>query len=231
MAHELCKLFILPKECMSKESFTISGAIKEGWELTKVNIGFLVVYQIILFFLIWLFNDSNYDWKLAPVQFIGWIIIILGKMGFYNSALLLTKGLKPSFDQFYANWRLLLSWIVASFLFVIMFVVGLILLIVPGLYVLATFGFYPFFILDKRLGPIESLKQAAEATKENRWQILLLFLACAGIDILGLLFFGVGILIAAPITIIALATVYDKLSGQSKTTIQPEDIQASSTQP
>lgn len=225
------KIIILNKEFMSKESFTIAGAIREGWELTKVNIGFLVVYQIILFFLIWLFNDSSENWHFALTQIIGWIIIILGKMGFYNSALLLTKGLKPRFDQFYVNWRLLLSWIVASFLFAIMLIVGLILLIVPGLYVLATFGFYPFFILDKGLGPIESLKQAAEATKENRWQVLLLFLACAGLDLLGLLFFGVGILIAAPVTMIALATVYDKLTGQSKTTIQPEDIHVNSTHP
>ena len=137
------KIIILNKEFMSKESFTIAGAIREGWELTKVNIGFLVVYQIILFFLIWLFNDSSENWHFALTQIIGWIIIILGKMGFYNSALLLTKGLKPRFDQFYVNWRLLLSWIVASFLFAIMLIVGLILLIVPGLYVLATFGFYP----------------------------------------------------------------------------------------
>ena len=75
------------------------------------------------------------------------------------------------------------------------------------------------------------MKQAAEATKENRWQVLLLFLACAGLDLLGLLFFGVGILIAAPVTMIALATVYDKLTGQSKTTIQPEDIHVNSTHP
>jgi uncharacterized membrane protein len=206
---------------MTKRVFTIGGAIREGWELTKANIGFLVVYQIILFFLMWLFNNLQEDWK---IQFIGWFIIILGKMGFYNSVILLTRGLKPSFDQFYKNWRLLLSWIIASCIFSILFVIGLVFLIVPGLYLGAALGFYPFFILDKGLGPIKSLKASAKATRGNRWHVFLLFLACTGLDVLGILCFGVGILISSPITLIAIATVYEKLTGQSKTTIQPSDL-------
>lgn len=209
---------------MQDKSFTIGGAIREGWELTKVNIGFLVVYQVILFFLMWLFGDAQNHWKFAPIQLIGLIVIILGKMGFYNSALLLTKGLKPRFDQFYKNWRLLISWIVAGFLFGIMFAVGLVLFIIPGLYVWAVFGFFPFFILDKGLGPIEALKQSAEATRGIRGPVLLFLLACAGIDLLGVLCLGVGLLIASPVTLIAMATVYEKITGQSKTSIQPDDI-------
>lgn len=209
---------------MRNKFFSISGAIQEGWELTKINVGFLVVYQIILFILMWLFGDLKENWKLSPIHLVGWIIIMLGKMGFYNSALLLTRGLKPSFDQFYNNWRLLLSWIIAGFLFGIMFVIGLLLLIVPGLMVWAIFGFYPFFILDKGSGPIEALQQSAEVTKGMRWHILLLFLACAGLDLLGLLCFGVGLLITAPVTLIAMASVYRKMIGQSRTSIQPDDI-------
>lgn len=209
---------------MQNTSFTIGGAIREGWELTKVNMGFLIVYQVILFFLMWLFSDSTKDWRSAPIQLIGWVIVVLGKMGFYNSALLLTKGLKPSFDQFYKNWRLLISWFVAGLLFGIMFIGGLILFIIPGLYAWSVFGFFPFIIMDKGVGPIEALKRSAEITQGIRGPVLLFFLACAGIDILGLLCFGVGILIAAPVTLIAMATVYEKLSGQSKISIQPDDI-------
>ena len=210
---------------MRNQSFTIKGAIQEGWELTKVNIGFLIAYQILLFFVMWLFGGNAQDnWKLTPIHFIGWIIIMLGKMGFYQSALLLTKGLKPGFDQFYRNWRLLLSWIIAGIVFGIMFAIGLLLLIIPGLLVWATFGLYPFFILDKGSGPIEALQQSADATRGIRWHMLLLFLACAALDLLGLLCFGIGLLIAAPVTLIAMAVVYRKITGQSQTSIQPDDI-------
>lgn len=212
---------------MQNKSFSISGVLKEGWELTKVNIGFLIVYQIILFFLIWLFGDLyeiGQNWKFTPTKIIGSLIVTLGKMGFVNSALILTKGQKPSFDQFYVNWRLLLSWIIAGFLFGIMFVLGLALLIIPGLIVWAAFGFYQFFILDKNLGPMEALKKSAEATYGIRKHVLLFFIVCLGIMILGFLCFGIGILIAEPVTLIAMAVVYDKLTGQTLTTIQPNDI-------
>lgn len=209
---------------MTNKLFSISGAIREGWELFKVNFGFLIIYQIILFGLLWLFSDAKKDWKLEAIHLVGWFVIILSKMGFYNSALLLTKGLKPSFDQFYSNWRLFLSWIVAGFLFGIMIMLGLFLLIIPGIMVWVVFGFYPFFILDKGSGPIEALQQSAEATKGIRWHLFLLFLSCAALDFLGVLCFGVGLLIASPVTLIAVASVYRKITGQAKTSIQPDDI-------
>lgn len=209
---------------MNDKKINISGALKEGWELTKINIGFLVVYQLIWIFLAWLFIDHEDYTRIGLIQIIGVIILTLGKIGYYNSSLLLTKGLKPSFDQFYKNWRVFFSWIIAGFIFGLMFSIGLSLFIFPGLYVLATFGFFPFFIIDKGSGPIEALEKSAEATKGMRMELLLFFLACAGIDALGVLFFGVGILIASPVTLIAMASVYEKITGQMATSIQPDDI-------
>jgi len=49
-------------------------------------------------------------------------------------------------------------------------------------------------------------------------------LASIGLNILGLLFFIVGIFITLPITLLALATVYRRLTGQAKISIQPRDI-------
>ena len=204
-----------------KPSFTISGALREGWRLTKDNIGFLIVYQIILYFILFLTESTPGNWKWALLSFLGWIVIILGKMGLYNSTLLITGGIKPRFDQFYQNWQMLFSWIVSSFLFGIMFVIGLVLLIVPGLYVWARYGFYPFFILDKKCGPLEALEQSSIATQGIRWPVFLLFLACAGLDILGVLFFGIGLLITVPITLLALATVYQQITNPSKKDNEP----------
>lgn len=209
---------------MNDKSFSISAALREGWELTKVNIGFLVIYQIILSIVAYIFTGPNPSVQSALLGVIGAIIVLLGKMGFYNSVLILTTGGKPSFDQFYKNWPKLLTWIVANFLFVLMFVIGLILIIVPGLYVWAAFGLFPFFILDKDAGPIQALKQAWQATQGVRIDVFLLFLACLGINILGLLFFFIGVFITFPVTLIALATVYRKLTGQTKVSIQPTDI-------
>lgn len=209
------------------KSFYIKNVLKEGWDLTKVNIGFLLCYQIILIALSFLIGATEGNWKLTPLNIIGLILLILGKMGFYNSCLMITTGNKPGFDQLFKSWPYFLSWIIASFLFGIMFGIGLILFIIPGIYVFARFGLFPFFILDKNLGPIDALKQASQASEGIRWELALFFLACLGINILGILLFGIGIFITIPITLIALAIVYYHITGQNKKSIQPEDIEQS----
>lgn len=197
---------------MDDQPFTVGEAIKKGWELTKEYLGFLLGYQVILYFLFILFGGSHSGLGWATWSLFGWILVILVKMGLYNSALLITRDIKPGFDQLYSNWRLFISWVVASILFGIMFVVGLILLIVPGCYVLARYGLFPFFILDRNLGPLEALKQCGKATEGMLWKLFLLFLACVGLNILGFLVLGVGLFISVPVTLLALATVYRQIT-------------------
>lgn len=204
---------------MPTPPFTIGGAIKEGWELTKKHLGFLIVYQIILLILIGAFGGLMDSHPVAHT--IGWIIIALASMGFYNSALLITSGITPTYDELYKNWRLLVSWIVAHLLFEILFIVGFILLVIPAFYFLARFGLYPFFILNKDLGPIESFNYASLASEGVRWPLFLLFLACIGLNILGALFFIVGLFITVPVTLLALASVFRKLTNVQDTTTIP----------
>lgn len=62
----------------------------------------------------------------------------------------------------------LLRYIGASILFWIMVYLGLMLLIVPGIYVLLTYSFYGLVMVDQKLGPIAALKRSAEITKGSK---------------------------------------------------------------
>lgn len=192
--------------------FMVGEVIKEGWRLTKANLGYLIAYQIIMIALFLLFSGSYHGLAGLIWEIIGWAVFILVKMGLYNSALLITKKTKPEFEQLYQNWPSFLSWVIASILFSIMFAIGLALLIVPGCYILAMYGFFPFFILDKGVGPLDALKESARATKGIRGLVFLLFLACFGLDLLGLLFFGVGLLLTIPVTLLALTVAYRRIA-------------------
>lgn len=195
-----------------QQPILIGEAFKEGWKLTKEHLGFLIGYQIILYFLAILFSGAHRGFAWSAWHILGWIVVILAKMGLYNSILLISVGIKPTFSQLYANWHLFFSWVVASFLFAVLFIIGLILLIVPGFYVWARYGLFPFFILDKGIGPIEALKETAKATEGMRWEIFCLLLACAGLNLLGFLCFGVGLLFTVPITLFALTRAYRQIS-------------------
>ena len=60
----------------------------------------------------------------------------------------------------------------ASLLFTLMFVVGLLLFIVPGIYWALKYQFYGELIVDKKMGALESLKKSSEITKGVKWQLL-----------------------------------------------------------
>ncbi len=175
--------------------FSIRGSLIEGWELTKLNIGFLIVYQMILYFLIGIFNYSGFSF----FSFISVIVMILGKMGLFKSALLLTQGKKLSFNQLYIHWPLLPSWVIASLLFGILVISSIILpylviflmmwlkmdahypfvfilistfliflTIIFFLFLWTIYGFFPFFIVDKKIGPLKSLRKSEKITDDDQ---------------------------------------------------------------
>lgn len=196
---------------MNAPAFSISDVIKRGWELTKAHIGYLIVYQIILWIFVLLLTATQ---ERVILHVLVWVALVLLKMGLYKAALLITNGIKPGYEELYQNWRQLPSWIIAGILFGLMFTLGFILLIAPGLYVWARYDLYPFAILDKQLGPVNALKEASKISEGNRWQIFLLFLACVGLNILGILALGFGLLISVPVTILAVALAYRQLQRQ-----------------
>ncbi len=111
--------------------------------------------------------------------------------------------------------HVLLAAIIATILFYLMVFPGFILFVIPGIYLMCRFFFYDFFIVDKKVGSIDSLRKSWRATQGKVLNILLLFLVLIGINILGFIFFIVGVLFTAAVSSIALAYAYRNLSKVS----------------
>lgn len=89
---------------------------------------------------------------------------------------------------------------------------GLLLLIIQIL-----FFSYPFIIVEKDAPVIEAIQQSYQITKGNLGTMILYFLTAAGINLLGILACCIGVLITAPLTLIASAGLYRSLSGSNGT--------------
>lgn len=199
---------------MTEELFKIGSVLKEGWRLTKKHLGFLIGYQVILYLLLIAFGGESKGFIAFLWNVLGLLVIASAKMGLYNSCLSIVDGITPTLEELYRHWKLLFNWIVTSFLFLLMVIIGLILFVFPAFYVLARFGLFPFFVIDRELGPIQALEAASKVTEGQRWNLFLLFLSCLGLNILGLLLLGIGLLFSIPITLTALAIVYRKLTSK-----------------
>ncbi len=100
------------------------------------------------------------------------------------------------------------KYVGGQFMVALAVLVGLLLLIVPGIIVALALYFTQYATVDRKLWPFEAMKESARITKGHRWQLALLMLAIIGINILGALALVVGLLVTIPVSMLAVARAY-----------------------
>jgi uncharacterized membrane protein len=90
---------------------------------------------------------------------------------------------------------------------------GFLALIIPGIILAMGLAFVSYLVVDRGLGPIEAMKESWRITKGHKWQLLLLFLALLGINLLGILALIIGVFVTVPITMLAFAHAYRTLNA------------------
>jgi hypothetical protein len=204
----------------------VGACVKRGFELTKRNFGTIlligisyIVVSLVAGFLFGLidsalgfgpsrsgmqsegaFESFQYQQTGGPVAAIfGNVFSILLSLGLMRIGLNLTSGKQVSVAQLFGEGRKLFTAIVASILFGIMVLIGFILLIVPGVYLMLRYGQYMAAIVDKDMGILDSLSYSSSITTNNRLNLFLLVLLSIAIFIAGLLALVVGLIFAYPL--------------------------------
>lgn len=206
-------------------TFSISEAIRAGWNLTKKNFWFLLMIFIIsnaMGFLLSFITQPFFAQENGLIILIGVLIYIAGyvislELGFATFAILLkivdnkkTK-IKDLFSYF--NAGLLFKFFIISLLYGLIVFFGLILLIIPGIYFGIKYWFALYIFVDKQTGILESFKLSAKLTKNVKWQLFKLCLLQMLIVVAGFLALFVGLLIAWPVNYLSDFYVYRKLSS------------------
>jgi uncharacterized membrane protein len=107
------------------------------------------------------------------------------------------------------------SFLGASLLVSIVVVLGMILLIVPGIIFALMFMFATMIVIDRGLGPIESMKESKRITTGYKWKLFALGLVLTLLNVVGLLALIVGLLVTVPVTILAFTRAYRELSARA----------------
>jgi uncharacterized membrane protein len=199
----------------------VGDAVNYGWNVYWKNVGTLVVIALVIFAInvaigaVGRAIGGGGGMQLL-VQIIANLVALFLTLGWMRVSIEITRGVKPEVgDLFKAQGYG--PYIVASILFYIGFVVGLILLIVPGIIFAVVYGFYGFVIAERGddVGIAESLKRSAEITRGHRWQLFGLAIVLILINLVGLLACFIGVLFTSGITLLAWAYAYRTISGES----------------
>jgi len=102
----------------------------------------------------------------------------------------------------------------ASLLAGLMILVGLVLLIVPGIIVGLMVAFVGYIVIDEKLGPIDAIKRSVALTKGSRFKLFQLALATLLLNILGFFALLVGLFVTVPVSFIAMVHAYRTLKGE-----------------
>ena len=94
--------------------------------------------------------------------------------------------------------------------------IGLILLIVPGIIAGIMLMFVGYIVIEEKLGPIDALKKSVALTKGNRWKLFQLALLTIGLNVLGFLALLVGLFVTVPVSFLMAVHAYRTLSGTEK---------------
>jgi uncharacterized membrane protein len=135
-------------------------------------------------------------------------------LGLYRASLAVVKGQTPDVSMLF-QVEGLGSYIIAAILYGLMVFVGLIFCIIPGIILAIMFMFYGYLIVeDPTLGPTEALSKAQQITKGRLGELFVFGLALFGINLVGALLCGIGLLFTYGISAIAVAYAYRTLNGE-----------------
>jgi uncharacterized membrane protein len=198
-----------------------SGAIiRFGWNTFKRRPGFLIGVTLIIAFVSGAASSLGGDIEHAQgaalvlsliAVFIGLVVQIFVKMGSIRIALAVNDDVGAA--RLGDLWAPDMFWhyLLASLAVGIAVFIGLVLLIVPGIYLALRFLFVPYLVVDRKLGVGAAFTESSRMTEGRKWQLLGFVLLLILINIVGALLLLVGLLVTMPVTMIALAHAYRTL--------------------
>ena len=178
--------------------------IKGGWALVQPDMWMHVVIAL----LISVISGTGLGGFIVPTLMCGWIYIFLQKMR--NPSYTVQIG-----DVFSKGFEVFVPSLVAGILLSIALSIGFSLCILPGFVVLGLTLLALPLIIDRRMDFWPAIQLSLDTTK-GQWMNWSIFaLALAGVNLVGAIVCGVGVLVTWPITVAATAIAYSETFGAS----------------
>ncbi|HSW89285.1 MAG TPA: hypothetical protein VLH19_00225 [Patescibacteria group bacterium] len=194
-------------------SFTIGDSVNKAWEITKKNIWFLLGVEFLAFFVPRIVLAGTPRFAQPGMMLLSFVYQLIVGIGMIVIALKLLDGRKPVWKELYTHYDLFINYFVAVLLMGLCVFLGFIALVLPGIYIALRLSLTTFYVVDRKLGPVDALKASWAATSGNVLHLLGLIIVYWGIMLLGALALGVGVFVAIPVVLLTNASIYRQLSG------------------
>lgn len=158
-------------------------------------------------------------------QIVTQIISLYLGLGLTRVGLNLVSGQQVTPGMLFGQGHKLMRAIGASIVFWVMFVLGLLLLVVPGIYVALRYGQYMNAIVDRDMKVMEAFSYSSAITTNNKLQILVLWILCILVVLAGFIACGIGLIFAGPVAWLASMTAYRWMQYGHRSTLDHPNTQ------
>lgn len=210
-------------------TFSIRGALKESWDIFRKHVWFFLGISAVYVVLSFVAQDkktalSSIVALIAVVASFVWSVVILK----FSLAAADGKEEVLSFKHikdFFPTYKQVIFIAGVSLLVGLITLAGLILIIIPGIWVAFRLSLSKFVYLDKGEGVRKSLRASYNMTKGHAfWTTVLVGIVSGILYLVGIFLFGVGILVTYPIAMILMAKFYRALSSYHGHTASHTDV-------
>jgi hypothetical protein len=178
--------------------------IRRGWEIFQENMGIFIAYTLIMILI-----------SVAAAFIPFGSLLVSGPLtaGFYIVANKISKGEPYEFGTFFKGFDFFVQLLLWSLVGGIFIALGLVALIIPGIYLAVAYTFVPLFIVFGKMEFWDGMEYSRKMVTRKWWNIfgfvLLLFL----INLAGTLAFFVGLLFTIPLTYCAIYAAFEDIVG------------------
>jgi len=205
---------------MSQEPpFHIAKALEFGWDVLSRRWVALVLWALILLtphaminIAMGIFAFFAADHKPPAVLHFINVGVQLTTFLLYTRVVLLCIDDEPAgMGDVLAAFRYIVPFAISGFVFSIVLFPAFMLLIIPGIYLMISLGFYSFYVMDQDRGPIESLIRSWKITRGHMKQLAFFYFVLCMVVFGGLICFMIGVIPASIVSSVAIARVYRQL--------------------
>ena len=213
-------------------------SFSQAWKIAQLNLGTWVLATLVSLFLPYIcyipinfgLNVAIYGSIMGPTAFdmktfVFSILIglIPGQVFYIFHTGLLCMGVKQArgevvvLGDLFIGFRRFGSILLAGVISTIVIYTGLILLLVPGLFVIGLLGFYPIIIIEKNLSPLDALKEVYGKIGSQAWAIFAFMFVGGLMETVSACCCLVPLLFTTPIYIIGMGLTYNNFFPRPRT--------------
>lgn len=138
---------------------------------------------------------------LSPIISCGYFYVVFKKM----------NGQEVEFKDLLEGLKFFIPAFLANAIIIVLTIIGLILLIIPGIIISSLFMFTLPLIVEKKMGFWQAMEESRKVVQKDLPNFVIFLIILMGINFLGVMCLGVGLLVSTPFIISSIVCAYKEL--------------------